>query len=193
VWANAPQTPEALLRVLQEFMDNPKMNGFEIGERILGIAREYWGAPYSVGVYSPTKILEPPTPYTKDGKIIPRKRPPIPYSFEDGIIELDKNSDLLDITLLKFKDGFCLTPALTREMLGEPESINMDEGGLSLSYKIISAQKKYSVLISYKTMHWQVPKVRNYTHTIIKEKQKFSQIFKDRKDSCVMQVSIYNK
>ncbi|MDD3815847.1 MAG: hypothetical protein PHZ02_14530 [Desulfocapsaceae bacterium] len=169
------------------------MNGFEIGEKLLGIASEKWPMPYAVGYYNPFRSLEPPTRYSND-KLNPNWERPVPYSFEDGDIVLDKkNSDLLKITLLKFKDGFCLTPALTREMLGEPEDIDLGEGGLSLEYKIISAQKEYFILISYKTMHWQVPKVRNYARTIIKEKQKFSQIFKDRKDSCVMRVSIINK
>ena len=49
VRANEPKTPEELLQVLKSFMDNPRMNGYEFGEKISGIARENWGKPCGSG------------------------------------------------------------------------------------------------------------------------------------------------
>lgn len=190
VWANAPQTPEALLRVLKAFMDNPQMNGFELGEKILGIARENWGAPYSFGTYSPFRSLEPPTRYS-NGKLNPNRESPVPYYFEDGNIDLDKNGDLVQFTLLNFKKTFCLTPALTRGILGEPTRITLGDSGLSLVYTMAHAQREYGILISYKSMQMQPRGDRNYSRTIIKDKQEFQRIFEDRKNSCVTVVSVF--
>ena len=43
IMAEAPKTPEELLRVIKDFMDHPNMDGYDFGEKISGIDRANWG------------------------------------------------------------------------------------------------------------------------------------------------------
>lgn len=190
VWANAPQTPEALLRVLKEFMDNPQMNGFEFGEKISGIARGKWGAPYTAfsGEYFPFKNLEPPSRYV-NGKFVPNWERPVPYYFGDSTIDLDKNGELEQVTLLGFKKNFCLTPALIREILGEPIEISLDDkGGLSVDYKKSYEQRQYKIVIACSPK--QAIKTINKIINTTTDNEEFPRIFEERKNSCAIRVSI---
>jgi hypothetical protein len=134
IQANEPKTPEDLLQVLKSFMKkNPQMNGFDIGEKLSGIAKENWGEPYKTWG-NPRKNQY--FPYVRGGKEIPPPakqytgpavvRSTTPYSLmNDGLIEVDENGKLERIKIGKFKESFCLTPILTKEILGEPSSISL--------------------------------------------------------------------
>ena len=198
IWAQAPKTPEDLLRVLKSFMEYPQMSGFEIGEKIFGLDREAWGPIASVAANGPGKQRKLYVPFLRGGgqKGPPYKQIqlPTPYYFGgEGDITLDENDGLISLHISRFKDTFCLTPALTREILGEPTKIDLGEYGLTLTYDIVMAPKKYVILLAYKTMNIKLPRVRNYSRTIIKEQEKFSKIFEDRKNSCATWVSIIKK
>lgn len=196
--ANEPKTPEDLLRVLKSFMENPQMSGFDIGEKISGIARENWGEPYGGKQDGSPQYF----PYYRGGK---KKPPPgekespfqvvkstTPYFLsDDGIIELEGQNRLRRIRVANFKETFCLTPALAREILGEPSSISLgSKGSLLLDYNIASEQKRYAISIYCTTK--QVTKGLDRPAGTFTEKDEFSKIFEERKNTCADGISIYS-
>ena len=38
----APKTAEELLQIIKIFLENPDMNGYELGEKVSGVDRKYW-------------------------------------------------------------------------------------------------------------------------------------------------------
>jgi len=192
--ANEPKTPEDLLLVLKSFMDNPQMSGYDIGEKISGIARENWGEPHGTQYFPYIRGgLKAPPPdgrYPLSGGEV---RSTTPYVLvDDGIIDLDEDGKLEQITLGFFKEDFCLTPPITREILGDPSSITLGDRGLSLTYDIARAQKTNSILIAFKTISKQQSSIfRRDRAILVRDQHNFPKIFKERKDSCVMKVVIF--
>lgn len=193
IWANAPQTPAALLQVLKAFMDNPKMNGFELGERLFGFAREDWGEPGGVlgaGLYSKRQINY--FPFLRKGgpKGPSRKwlRRPTPYYPEEGYITLDENDDLLKIGIEGFRENFCLPPTLIKEILGEPERVTVGgKGALLLDYRV-GENKKYLVEMTCRSRS----DLYTYSKLIsINAVEDIAKAFDDHKDSCMIALRIY--
>lgn len=195
IWAQAPQTPEELLRVIKVFMDNPQMNGFDIGEKIFGLAREAWGPVASVYANGPGKQRIDYVPFLRGGgQKGPPYKPillPTPYYFGgEGVITLAENDELMRLPIAGFKETFCLTPTLTREILGEPSSISLsNKGGLSLTYRITRGHEKYGIFISYYDPSKPAKGISLVTSTTTNQ-QEFLEIIEDRKNFCAISVSI---
>lgn len=91
--------------------------------------------------------------------------------------------------MLSFKKTFCLTPTLTREILGEPIEISLgDNGGLSVGYKKSSEQRQYRIVITCRPK--QALKNFNKIIKTTTDNEEFPWIFEERKDSCAIRVSI---
>lgn len=198
--ANEPKIPEDLLRVLKSFMENPQMSGYEVGEKISGIARENWGAPVGKPMmggsweYSPCMrggLIK----HVIDGKeyVFPTAKQTTPYYLSDYCtIALEGQGTLEHITIGSFKETFCLTPALTREILGEPSSLTPgDKGSLRLEYNVATEQKRYAIRIY--CVPKQDPKSLNKSLRTITNKDEFPRIFEERKNSYAVLVSVYRE
>lgn len=196
IWAQAPQTPEELLRVIKVFMDNPQMNGFDIGEKIFGLAREAWGPVAGVYANGPGKQRIDYVPFLRGGgQKGPPYKPillPTPYYFGgEGVITLAENDELMRLPIAGFKETFCLTPTLTREILGEPSSISLgNKGGMSLIYRIGREHKKYTIGFGYKAYGPPIKGVDIVNRTTTNQ-QDFLKIIEDRKNFCAIRVSIH--
>lgn len=198
--ANEPKTPEDLLRVLKSFMKkNPQMSGFDIGEKLSGIARENWGEPYGgllrgtleyAPYYRGGKNKPPPGKKANPSQVV-KSTTPYHLSSEDGTIELEGQDRLRSIRIGGFKETFCLTPALAREILGEPSSISLgSKGSLLLKYNIAAEQKGYTISIYCTTK--QVTKSLDRPAGTFTDKDEFPKIFEERKNTCADGISIYS-
>jgi len=188
IWANAPQTPEALLTVLKEFMDNPKMNGFEFYEKAFGLAREEWGEPSldtKNGPHGGRLIRYVPFLAGAGQDSLPHKwiHPPAPYT-GDGSIELDENNNLRSLSISGFDKGFCVTPPLVRKILGEPERVVRGRDGLTLIY----AWKYWMRINFYKKGHTNAP-IENSRERLF-DAQVIDEEFRILKDVCSVGIGI---
>ncbi|MCB2181219.1 MAG: hypothetical protein KQH63_04300 [Desulfobulbaceae bacterium] len=136
IFDQAPKTPEALLKIIKEFMDNPSMNGYEFGERVSGIDREYWG-PESEGndfrynknvLYKSYAPLCGNCPYSYRTA---KRTLPTPYFVNDMKV-VAENSHFMDISIsfqtrkrLMTNMTCEMTPALVQQMLGTPTKIDV--------------------------------------------------------------------
>ena len=195
--ANEPKTPEDLLRVLKSFMENPQMSGYDVGEKISGIARENWGEPVGKPMMGGTWSYSPCMrgglkKHVIDGKeyVFPTAKQTTPYYLSDDCsIILEGQGTLRRIIIGSFKETFCLTPALAREILGEPSSLILgDKGSLSLEYNGVSQQRKYNVGIYFEPKG--TPNTQNKIVRTVEEPNEFPAIFKERQNSCAVNASI---
>lgn len=197
--ADEPKTPEDLLRVLKSFMENPQMSGYDIGEKISGIARENWGEPAGKPMmggawsYSPCMrggLIK----HMIDGKeyVFPTAKQTTPYYLSDDCtIALEGQGALRRIAIGSFKETFCLTPAFTREILGEPSSVSLgSKGSLLLEYDIVSEQKQNKFYFLMYFNKKQVTKGLNESIGIFTNKEEFNKIFEQHKNMCIDGISI---
>ncbi|HIJ79431.1 MAG: hypothetical protein OEY01_11260 [Desulfobulbaceae bacterium] len=196
--ANEPKTPEDLLLVLKSFMDNPQMSGYDIGEKISGIARENWGEPVGKPMMGGTWSYSPCMrgglkKHVIDGKeyAFPTAKQTTPYYLaDDCTIALEGQGTLRRITIGSFKETFCLTPALARTILGEPSSLELgSKGSLLLKYNIVSERRRYKIYIYCTTK--QVTKGFDKPDGTFTDKDEFPKIFEERKNTCAHGISIY--
>ena len=132
IWDNAPQTPEAFLRMIKSLMDDPHLNGFDFGEKILGVDRAYWGPPGVAGSKKEFSCYNVPSLRPQKGSRRKWFDRPTPYSPTGGIcIENDRFAVL---NVFRSDKAFCLNPVLTRNILGEPEHIAQENGMLTMQY-----------------------------------------------------------
>jgi len=149
IFDQAPQTPEALLKLTKEFMDNPNINGYEFVEKISGIDRKHWGIGSKRQGFGKNKSIVyqeyyprcPKCTYNLRGEV--ERKLPTPYSV--GEIKTNVKDDrLVDITV-KFLSSvselsnidFVITPAIFREILGKPTRTYVTSpwpGGFSVGF-----------------------------------------------------------
>ncbi|MDO5675125.1 MAG: hypothetical protein Q4G66_09445 [bacterium] len=136
-----PQTPEALLLVFKDLLANPDIDGKEFCEKRFGIDREK-GWVESIlprGLkkeYLVTSLGSPPLPS-------------VPFRFVETFI--NREDKLGGLSLLFFENlDFRITPALTRQIFGEPEEIWVNSPTSEVSggeYKVTYrySTKKYTI------------------------------------------------
>lgn len=143
--ANVPQTPEALLQVFKDLLANPDVDGHEFCELRLGIDRKRgWvesKLPRTIAKeYLVTSLGSPPLP-------------PAPFQF--GTIHLDRQNRIYQGRILFYKNpNFPLTPALTRQILGEPEKIEVtnpkfDDSSGEYRVRYLYLTEKYVFVVSF--------------------------------------------
>jgi hypothetical protein len=121
----------------------------------MGVARENWGMPggtFSRG-YNKTEtgyipFVIGPRDRGPTGTIVD---PPTPYNFNWGEINLDQDDHLLSISLRSFDKGFCVTPPLVRQMLGEADRVVRRRNSLTLMY----AKQYWIKIIFYIKDHYK--------------------------------------
>lgn len=165
LWTNAPQAPEAMLQVVKEFMENPRMSGFELGEKLYGLDRDFWGPVESEISHGPEEYGNKKTlgyaPFFKGGgqKGPPNKpwklfAPPVSYHLGNSMaIGILDNGTLNGIALEGFRDGFCVTPALVRKILGEPGTVGKGRHYVAVNY----SAGLYKIGVVYPDENYQSP------------------------------------
>jgi hypothetical protein len=124
IQANAPKTPEELLIVLKAFFANPDMDGYDFGEKAIGVDKANWG-----------KGIEYQLPFG-GGPVIKSisfaigcftQTPPVPYQF--STIKLDEQNKLLSFELIHLAQSpnFLLTPAITKKFIGSPTELQITD------------------------------------------------------------------
>jgi hypothetical protein len=131
IFEQAPKTPEELLTVIKEFMDNPNMNGYEFVENISGIDRAHWGLEHNGETAKGDKfksfaILCPKCPYRQRGLKIRA----LPTAYVVGGSKIDPENDLLIEVGASFRRGkllnnisFVVTPATINDFFGKPAKV----------------------------------------------------------------------
>jgi len=124
IFDQAPQTPEALLKVVKEFLDTPKMNGYEFGEKVSGIDREHWGEPSTVPYKNSHFLMYFPfgthSPYHyRNQKLTP------PTAYVSSNIKISQDRLLHDLIVDMVGENFCLSPLIVQKVLGKPTKINV--------------------------------------------------------------------
>jgi len=132
IFDQAPQTPEALLKVVKEFLDTPMMNGYEFVERISGVDRQHLGPEKrwktAKGVEKKMyEILCPKCPY--DQGVGGKRELPTPYIVHD--IEFKPDDDQIISVGISFRIGrqplssmtFLVTPVIIRDFFGKPTGV----------------------------------------------------------------------
>jgi hypothetical protein len=118
--AQIPQTPEELLRLVEEFFTNTNVNGYEFGEKVLGLHRTNWGPVCSkMKGFGENRDIRYVEFYPSRSGVVPL---PVPYTVE--AIKIDAQGKLLDLILRFQKNSkFLLTPAAAQKILGPPSTI----------------------------------------------------------------------
>ncbi len=143
IYDHAPKTPEQLLTLIKEFMDNPDMNGYEFVEKVSGIDREHWGdariSETSKGgkfnLYSPLRRGNPYNQQETDKRKLPTTYfvSDIRFSSGDNVLLSHLRVNFrLDIGPLS-SVALQITPTIAQNIFGEPTKI-----------KVSSARSEYS-------------------------------------------------
>jgi hypothetical protein len=181
-------------------MENPQMSGYDIGEKISGIARENWGEPVGRPMmggswsYSPCMrggLIK----HVIDGKeyVFPTAKQTTPYYLaDDCTIALEGQGTLRSIVINNFKETFCLTPALTSKIIGEPSSISLvSKGCLTLNYDI--PPKQYVIRINFcESSKKSNTKNNKFTTEITTNNTEFTKIFEEKKNAFAAVIYIYS-
>jgi hypothetical protein len=140
IFDQAPKTPEDLLRVIKELMDNPDINGYEFVEKVTGTDRKYWqkgskgqgfGGNKKI-VYQQYYAVYRYTPHS-ESKRPDGKKPKYYFSGIKISKKMDRLIDLwikFDAEAKKSSDNFVVTPVLFRDFLGDPKLIHVTSPGL---------------------------------------------------------------
>jgi hypothetical protein len=141
---NVPQTPEELLQMFKDLLADPDVDGKEFCEKRLGIDRRSW--------------VKSKLPRTSDKEHLEMafSSPPLPPAPFEFVEAYTNHQDKLKVLVLWFykNPSFRITPALTRQILGETERIGVahpradaSRGQYRVSYQYLT--KKYQLFVTF--------------------------------------------
>lgn len=136
-----PQTPEALLLVFKDLLANPDVDGKEFCEKRFGIDREK-GWVESIlprGLEKEYLVTSLGSPHL----------PSVPFRFVETFINRDNKLGGLSLWFFENLD-FRITPALTRQLFGEPQEVwvnspTSEVSGGEYRVKYRYSTKKYTI------------------------------------------------
>ena len=187
VEANVPQTPEAILQMAKDLLANPDVDGYEFCEQRLGIGRENWWN-------SPTNTRE--KAYLKTRANVPSLTP---FQFIEAA--LDRQDKLYTLVLWLYKNpNFPLTPALTRQILGEPTEIwvgsprdENSRGKYRIKYRY--STKKYFFDASFRNVDDAKDEmaIRKHTPEQISQEREYRKSFAVHKDYGPLSIELHRR
>ena len=142
IQVNVPKTPEKLLQVFKDLLADPDVDGQEFCEKRLGIDRSSWVESNPRTIYK--KHLEP--------SFGSPPLPSAPFHFQEATINHQDKLSVLVLTFYK-NPSFRITPALTRQILGEPENISVSEPNVDYSPGQYRISYRYSAK-NYKKLYF---------------------------------------
>jgi len=167
--AEAPKTPEAFLRLVREWMDDPYMDGYGFAERITGVEREKWG-PFDTAWdrrdYTPAYHMR------NNGLMFP-----VPYEIIS--LQITSSNHLRDIIIPSPDKTFCVSAGMVNSILGEPDRIlgllpnSLGIGVSKPTLKYLYNSEKYKLYIhftvtkSFKDLHQFTLKQRKHMERVL--------------------------
>ncbi|MEW6289176.1 MAG: hypothetical protein AB1545_04890 [Thermodesulfobacteriota bacterium] len=138
---NPPQTPKALLLLLKNFSDTPDIDYWTFAEKIFGLPKNQWGTYRNASTNDDQYFI--PYDYVQNyhglyGSFFSHftlygilraagyNPPPTPYSSTRFIVDNQEGFRELSLVFDDAPEPFCLTPKLTREVLGSPPGFFVD-------------------------------------------------------------------
>ena len=153
----APRTPEDLLLRIRQWMADPYMDGTGFGEKITGTEKWMWGRGWlSKGRTVDDNFID----YVVESNL--KKigyRHNLPYDVRS--VQITYRNHLRNIHIIPRDSNFCITPALTRQLLGEPSRQRVllkwycEDWGADLHYPVLQNDyrdkgKKFLVRIRFR-------------------------------------------